>query len=137
MSSLVIVVGLPGSGKTHYCQNYEETHAIFDDYLSSLFDGSLVKALKEGRKVCVTDPRLTRMDILKRQLKMFQSYIRKEDTLLVLFSHDAERCLENALRRGSLSKIKNDIDRMSPSYQELLASIDELSEYQIETISVY
>lgn len=123
--SLVIVVGLPGSGKTEHCKQYaEDGHVVFDDYLRTFWNGDLIKTLREGKKVCINDPRLCDFRVFDRHLKVFLNLniegFSIENIKVVLFKNEPVKCLNNAQRRGTQTGlqrgIENDIMTMSRLY---------------------
>ena len=99
---LIIIIGLPGSGKTTYYEEHLKTHGFifFDDFISSIFNGKMMKAIETGiDDICITDPRLCNHEIFKKVMKDIESYIDKSNIELVLFENDKNKCLINASKR--------------------------------------
>ncbi|AVG46690.1 hypothetical protein [Acanthamoeba polyphaga mimivirus] len=95
---LIIVIGLPGSGKTSWCKNQEEC-IIFDDFISTFYDGKLISALVDNKKVCINDPRMCIFDIFIRYIKTIEKYIDRNNIYLVLFENNPKQCIINADNR--------------------------------------
>lgn len=112
--SLVIVVGLTGSGKTEHCKQYaEDGHVVFDDYLRTFWNGDLIKTLKGGKKVCINDPRLCDVRVFDRHLKVFLENVSIEDIKVVLFKNEPVKCLNNAQRRGIQTGLQRGIESIN------------------------
>jgi len=101
---LIIIIGLPGSGKTTY---YEEKlkaleYEFFDDFISSIVNGQMIKKIENGKtNVCITDPRLCNYETFKRVMKLIEVHINKTDIQLILFENDKDKCLLNASKRAN------------------------------------
>jgi adenylate kinase family enzyme len=115
---LIIIIGLPGSGKTTY---YEEKlkpleFEFFDDFISSIVNGEMMKMIKEGKtNICIADPRLCNYEIFKRVIKLIEVYIDKSKIQLILFENDKDKCLLNALKRAN-KNVNKSIDFNSKIY---------------------
>jgi hypothetical protein len=87
----VIIIGLPGSGKTYLMEQFV-MHKKYDDFIPSLCDGNLLTDLALGHKVCICDPRLCDYDHFKRYIT---GSFNPSDTRLILFENDPRQCKTN------------------------------------------
>nr|WBF70306.1 hypothetical protein [Megavirus caiporensis] len=95
---LIIVIGLPGSGKTSWCKN-QHKYIIFDDFISTFYDGEIISALVNNKKVCINDPRMCIFDIFTRYIKIMEKYIDRNNICLILFGNDPKQCIINTNNR--------------------------------------
>lgn len=113
----IVIIGLPGSGKTHYMNNYPN-HLGFDDFLSTMYTGHLARAIKDMEPLVINDPRLCDNIVFSRYI----SLLPKENTTLVLFENNPEACHKNVdarnkpLRDRELKGLHRDIDQLSKIY---------------------
>lgn len=129
----LVIIGLPGSGKSMLMKNYAKDHTIYDDFISSFFTGDLLDdLLNTDKSLCVADPRLC-------DPKYFNNYIvkyfPKDKTKLLVFENDNQQCLHNVIARENNNRIplwKNTIDRFSNIY-----SYENYEGWNIEIIKVY
>jgi tRNA uridine 5-carbamoylmethylation protein Kti12 len=131
---LIIIIGLPASGKTTYYNNNEElrnNYKFYDDFIFRFFDGDVIDDLKNGDSICVADPRLCNITIFKRIMTIFEEYIDKTKIKLILFKNDKENCLLNAIRR----KNKN-VEEMINEYSKIY-NLEEYNKYNCEIMEVF
>ncbi len=101
---LIIIIGLPGSGKTTYFHEKLKPlgFLFFDDFVSSMCNGKMIRAIKDGTNdVCIADPRLCNFEIFRRVMKVIEDYINKSAIKLILFENDKNKCLLNACKRAT------------------------------------
>lgn len=91
---LIIIIGLPGSGKTTL-SNKMTDHIIFDDFITHFYNGNLIKELQTNKKLCINDPRLCHFDIFNKYITIINKYIDKSNILLLLFQNDITNCINN------------------------------------------
>lgn len=103
---LVLVIGLPGSGKSHYLVNHPFP-IKYDDFLFDFWNGKFLSSLQEG-DVIAADPRLC----CPKTLKWFLSVIPNIKIKLVLFENDYKQCMINKPER------RVDIDKFSQIYDD-------------------
>jgi len=137
-AELVVVVGLPGAGKTSYVlHNYSGYHIYDDDDNPISNINYVIQELQEGGKVCIIEPRFTDYDIYQKNIReKILPLIGESRIRTILFNKDVENSHINNRRRiqessdkalGStrimLMKIrnitlrkKNDIERMATYY---------------------
>lgn len=94
--SLIIIIGLCGSGKSYYARSLD--CKIYDDFISSFYNGNLLYDLKYGNNVCAIDPRLCKKDTFDKYITIFQKYT--NNISLVLFENDSETCNKNVIERN-------------------------------------
>jgi len=123
---VVLVLGLPASGKTTFCQSHfdDKTFYIFDDALfSASSEIVLSKLLEKGQKVVYCDPRLCSLDIFK---KLYEHVVQCVDSpaqiAVVYFDNDPEQCVKNALHHRD--NIDLDIQRLAGRYNDTIAYIE-------------
>ncbi|ANB51041.1 hypothetical protein [Powai lake megavirus] len=113
---LIIVIGLPGSGKTSWCKNQQE-YIIFDDFISTFYDGEIISALVNNKKVCINDPRLCIFDIFARHINIMEEYINRNNIYLVLFENNPQQCIINAHNR--IENKYNNMNTFNPKQKNL------------------
>lgn len=96
---VLVVVGLPGSGKSTWAKQLNG-YEIYDDFITTYHDGKLLKALEAGKKVCMTDPRLCSPFTFKTYINVFLRIIKKDNIGLVLFENEPMICAENVINRN-------------------------------------
>jgi len=137
-TELVVVVGLPGAGKTSYVlQNYSGYHIYDDDDNPISNIDYIIEELQEGGKVCIIEPRFTDYDIYQKNIReKILPLIGESRIRTILFNKDVENSHINNRRRIQESSDKaqgykriksmnmriitlmkrNDIDRMATYY---------------------
>ena len=130
--TLTIIIGLPGSGKSHIMKKFED-HIIFDDFIGSFYDGKLIKALLQNNKVCSSDPRMCLSDIFNRFINKILQYIKKSEIYLILFENDPEQCLKIIkYRHDGKQSIEETIKNYSKYYD-----LNNYKKFEHEIVSVF
>lgn len=107
-TELIIVIGLPGSGKTKYCNmiikenknmydkiiNYDD---ILTNYQKKFFDDINDKSKK---LVIVNDPRFCNKENFISFIEETTKYIYDENIKLILFENNIENCINNVKKRN-------------------------------------
>lgn len=137
-AELVVVVGLPGAGKTSYVlQNYSGYHIYDDDNNPISNINYIINELHKGGKVCIIEPRFTDYDIYQKNIREKVLPLIGENRIrTILFNKDVTnshinnrrrnqeisdkaqvftRLMSMKIRNITLMK-KNDIDRMATYY---------------------
>lgn len=132
MHKVLIVIGLPGSGKSTLAKKLEG-YIIFDDFITTFFNGAVISELKTQNKICLIDPRLCIPDIFNRYMDAILNYVQKEDIHLILFENDKDNCLNNIKLRDDKRKgIQNQIYKYSEIY-----STDFYNGWDFEVLKVW
>ena len=130
---LIILIGLPASGKTSYFNSYlKDNYDFYDDFISSFFNGILINKIKEDntKNICICDPRLCNFELFIRIMNIILPLIDKNDIKLLLFENNKEACLKNAKNRNK--NVNNTIELYSKIYD-----INKYNNYNMEIIEVY
>ncbi len=98
MIEFLLIVGLPGSGKTYYSRQLEGT--IFDD----INDLSLLTKDLQG-KITIIDPHFCCADILAKAKDILTKKFPDCKIDTVYFENDLEACWKNIQRRNDNRKI--------------------------------
>ncbi len=111
MPTVVFIVGLPASGKTHLAQAYvERGYMLFDD--PSAEDLKLIReTLQKGQDVVITDPYLCYGGLRARAESELDGYEHK----WVYFENDPQQCHVNARTRPD-KKVDNLIGALTKQY---------------------
>lgn len=134
MSKLIIVIGLPGSGKTHYLNALKQKREIagfYDDYqrraygkyvdprLSRHYSPLLAK-LKKGKDFAISDIIYTRQSNLRAVVKAILCVLPETEIELHYFENDpinASVNVRNRAREKTLQKELAFIQKHSPKYK--------------------
>ena len=128
---LIIIIGLPASGKTtYYHNNYSQDFKLYDDFISSFYDGLLLEDLSNGINLCITDPRLCNFERFEEYMKVFLGIIDKSQIELVLFENNKDCCLINADKRNK--KVAKTIEFYSNNYD-----LNKFRDYNHKVIDVF
>lgn len=93
---LIVIVGLPGSGKTCLAKSMTDT-IVYDDFLFDNYKGNVLRDLRDGKRVCATDPRLCVASVFDRCMKQWQKVTRNIE--VTVYKNDPVQCLHNAPHR--------------------------------------
>lgn len=111
---IILVVGLPGSGKTHWVNARKTEHDIFLDDVTHFAD--VIEAVKKDPEhLFIADPNLCYPDTLdyaKELIFAACAFTTKE----IFFQNDPEQCRKNAARRNDGRDVENSIRMLSAEY---------------------
>lgn len=126
--SIVIIIGLSGSGKT-YLSNYIEQlgYMVHDDFVQHFYDGELLDDINNGIKVCINDPRLCIPIIFHKYINMFIKFGGIENILLMMYDNEPNKCLSNIENRKNKNRFISSIYEYSKVYD-----IDIYKSYNID-----
>lgn len=128
MNNIIIIV-LPGSGKTYLMEQYV-LHKQYDDFITSFCDGCLLVDIALKHKVCISDPRLCNYDYFK---KYIACNFDPADTKLILFENDPRQCKTNCeIYKPERPGLNLFIDMYSDKYD-----LTNYSAYQHTVVPVY
>lgn len=128
---LLIIIGLPGSGKTTLVNTLND-YIIFDDFISKFYNGQAISQIKKNKKVCLNDPRLCIPKIFNYYMEILLKFIGKENIKLLLFENDPIKCLYNINKRDDNRKgIEDAINNYSQLYD-----IDIYKDYDYEILII-
>jgi len=100
MNKVRFIVGLPGSGKTHYAKEHP-LGLLFDDpaVSSDTFD-AFKTAVKSGQDVTITDVYM--VESIARVLALITVMVWNQDADIewLYFENNPEACIANVLRRN-------------------------------------
>ena len=97
-SIIICIVGLPGSGKTHYAnQECSKTGGIVIDDISGL--GQLKSAFVDNEYIYITDPHFCISQLRDNAAKMILSLGENIEIKWVYFENSVEKCLNNVKHR--------------------------------------
>lgn len=121
-TEIVIVVGLPGAGKTTYinnCTRNRKNTSVYDEVLSNPNAGEQIQAELDEGKVCaiyITDARFVDAMAYKRWIT--NNRLSTDMIKTIAFENNAEVCQKNNIHRNDAHvKLKaNDIERLSAIY---------------------
>lgn len=112
---VIIIIGLPGSGKTYLGKalSKQYNYPFFDD-VSLEKTGAMIKmkeAISNKKSFIVADPYLCYVDIQNKLKGMLKGY----DVEWIYFENDPQQCLINSAGREN-KKVKNLIKQLSKNY---------------------
>ncbi len=102
---LIIVIGLSCSGKTTYCKKtLTKSHILYDDFISSFYDGLLIESMQKKENIVVNDPRLCNKATFVKFMEIFEEFYSKNEILLILFENNVEKCIINCMSEDKIKK---------------------------------
>lgn len=133
---IIIIIGLPASGKTYYYnENFKDNYILYDDFITTLFNGDLINDIKKNKDICMIDPRLCNYDRFLSIISIIEQIIDKRKIKLILFKNDKINCLINARKRNELEK--NKIVDKSIEFYSNIYDLNNYNHYNYEIIDVY
>lgn len=131
-SQIIVIIGLPGSGKSSFSENFCQSHKIFDDFINIFYSGELMDNIKNHNKVCIIDPRLCVFAIFFKYITIIEKYASRKDIQLILFENNPSQCEKNVSVRNDGRILNNTIKNYSGNY-----SIDNYSQWNCYIMPVY
>jgi RNase adaptor protein for sRNA GlmZ degradation len=129
--NILLVAGLPGSGKTTYlCELEGRGWLCFDDFKNAAINNSrqfrqsphcatLLTRLREGVRCVVTDIDFCHTESRREATDVLRAEVSSVDIRWLYFSHNVEDCAANIIRRArrSLPEDLKELSRYSACYQ--------------------
>lgn len=97
---IIVIIGLPGSGKTRFSESFEN-YILYDDFVTHFYNGQLMNDIKAGKQVCINDPRLCIFDIFTKYMDILTKYVDVDKIFLFLYENDSQQCLVNVEKNVS------------------------------------
>lgn len=116
MEKVIIIIGLPGSGKSMYSKTLSYEYEIYDDFIFNFFDGKVINSLKTNNKICLIDPRLCIINVFNKYIKKILKYVSKNDIKLILYENNINSCINNIKIRGNYNIVKDNLENFSNLY---------------------
>lgn len=112
--NILLIIGLPGSGKSHLCNKLRGGHFnVLDDI--EILDG--LPSPDDKRVLVIASPNYCYPDILKKcKEHLRQKYVNCSITCLY-FENDAAKCLRNVEYRNDGREVERSIELMSKYYE--------------------
>ncbi len=129
---LLIIIGLPGSGKTTYFnEQLKNQYKFYDDFISDIINGELIDDIKKKEfDICVADPRLCNFQTFLRVINIFLQIVEKSDISLILFENNKDKCICNSEKRSS-KFVKKSIE-----FNSLIYNLDNYNDYDHKIIEI-
>ena len=135
ITSLIIVIGLPASGKTTYCTTNYPEYTLYDDYLNTIHNNTLLQHLQNtnnsvnnNSKVIINDPRLCDTTVFKQQVNNILQYIPLSNIQFILFENTPDQCILNSQLRNDNIKDIN-LKQQILTYSQNYDPYDEILDY--------
>lgn len=133
-SKIVIILGLPYSGKSTYMvQNYEN-YVKYDDFLSTIYKFNLVDDLRKGSPIVLNDPRLCNKSDFDKLYDFLLDFVDPNQITIIKFKNDPIQCYKNS-KKYSEYNMEN-IIYQGKNYEETLESLENNYSPQIN-VKVY
>lgn len=105
MLHIIFLIGLPGSGKTYYANNYlRNNHNYFiDDFSVNDIEWCLEDFKKSGKnQLIISDPNLclVSQESAKESIKKMLNEIKEFEFLFLYFENNPEQCIKNIAHRN-------------------------------------
>ncbi|ARF10465.1 hypothetical protein Hokovirus_1_344 [Hokovirus HKV1] len=133
---IIIIIGLPCSGKT-YLSNTFDDYLILDDYYCNYYTMHLKNFILNNPKIIINDPRLCYKNVFEDFINEVKKYVVDKEIFVILFENNVNQCLINENKRMSNKKnIIQEIKNFSLSY-DIEKIIEILNDIKYEICKVY
>lgn len=126
MKSTIIIIGLPGSGKTTYANdNLSKTHKIYDDCLFNWYSKELIDDINNKNNIVLIDPRLSNLDTFFKYIRIILSKIDRQDIELIVYDNDVDHARNNLNNSKTHHTIlEHELISFHDQYKQLLDSME-------------
>lgn len=138
---IILVIGLPGSGKTNYIKKYNTNYHIIDDiFFTSNYIFNIKNIVKTNKNIVIAEPRLCILDRFDEFIKLLlDNFIVSKDQIYIrYFENNKNKCITNIMSREyfvwTQKRYIEDIENMSKVYD---TTIDEFKKYKNYILKVY
>lgn len=133
---IIIIVGLPCSGKTFLSNTFND-YLILDDYYCNYYTIHLKNIILNNPKIVINDPRLCHKYVFEHFISEVKKYIDNKEILIIFFENNMDQCLINENKRMSNKKnIMQEIKNFSMLY-DVNKLIEILNDIKYEIHKVY
>jgi len=110
MTTIYLIIGLPGSGKTHYANTVLRHLPLVDDI-------SYIKQLPIEGDFVLTDVNFCNKETLDTAVFLLKQKYPNADIRKVYFENDADKARHNVSRRNDGRNVEGTILRFTPIYK--------------------
>lgn len=110
MRQIYLIIGLPGSGKTHYANTVLRHLPLVDDI-------SYIKQLPLNGDFVLTDVNFCNEETLETAIFLLKQKYPESEIHKVYFENDADKARSNVKRRNDGRVVEGTILRFSPIYK--------------------
>lgn len=110
MTTIYLIIGLPGSGKTHYANTVLRHLPLVDDI-------SYIKQLPISGDFVLTDINFCNAEVLSTAESLLQQKYPGATICKIFFENDAEKARANVSRRNDGRNVEGTIRRFAPIYK--------------------
>lgn len=110
MTNIYLIIGLPGSGKTHYANTVLRHLPLVDDIY-------YIKQLPLSGDFVLTDVNFCNEDVLNTAITLLNKKYPKAKIHRIYFENDADKARHNVERRNDGRNVEGTILRFAPIYR--------------------
>lgn len=122
---ILIVVGLPGSGKTTFCGELKD-YIILDDFIGRCHVETMINKNKSSN-ICFSDPRLCSIKTFLSYYKKILNCVSDDDINIILYENNPSDCGNN------IKNDESDVKKGRLKTMEIYSNIYNLDLYPIKS----